>query len=224
METRIFNSRAQLRSLANGDMRLGGYAAKYNLPSKPIASRNGGSFVERLSPGAFNNVLHSDSLDCVALVNHDMNKVLGRTPKTLRLESDNVGLYFQVDLSPDISHHRDLYEAVKRGDMNGCSFAFIADDDEWDDDGGAYPVRTVRSVKALRDISIVTDPAYSGTEVGIRSDVDLCEVRSSIARRAGQTPLKWVWEESPEYHAWRQRCADVVVLKRRISFINELLS
>jgi len=96
METRLFNSRAQLRSLANGDMRLGGYAAKYNLPSKPIASRNGGSFVERLMPGAFNNVLHSDTLDCVALVNHDMNKVLGRTPKTLRLESDNVGLYFQV--------------------------------------------------------------------------------------------------------------------------------
>src|SRR5205814_3678261 len=125
-------------------------------------------FTERLLPGAFRNVLGDPDLDCVALVNHDGNKVLGRTPKTLRLQEDHLGLQFEVDLSPNITFHRDLYESVQRGDLQGCSFAFQVDEDEWSD-GPDYPVRTVRSVRALKDVSVVTEPAYAHTQVYVRS-------------------------------------------------------
>ncbi len=72
------------------------------------------------------------------------------------------------------------------------------DDDEWAD--GAYPTRTVHSVKALRDVSVVTDPAYDHTQVGIRSDVDLAEVRS----RYFPTPNnKKNWRQE---RVWRSSC------------------
>jgi len=201
METRIFNSRIQLRSAANGGMVVGGYAARFNIASKPIPSRNGGSFQEILKPTAFSNVLGDPNLDTVALVNHDANKVLGRTgSRTLRLHADNLGLQFEVDLSPNISFHRDLHESVKRGDMNGASFAFQVDEEEWEEDGD-YPTRTIRSVKSLRDVSIVTDPAYPHTAVGIRSDVDLAEVRSRYFP-ANKRPWRQdrIWRSSCEFY------------------------
>lgn len=217
METRFLNARQlELRTVANGDMVLGGYAARYNHASKPIASRNGGSFQEVLMPSAFRDVLSDPNLDTVALINHDANKVLGRTlSKTLRLSSDHLGLQFEVDLSPKISHHRDVYEQVKRGDLQGCSFAFQVGEDEWSD-GTAYPTRTIHSVKTLRDVSVVTDPAYEHTEVGIRSEVDLCEVRSRfgiaidlrpawwfpVCERLGMDPDKTTKRDL--MHAWKQ--------------------
>jgi HK97 family phage prohead protease len=240
METRIFNgSRLQLRSAESGEMCIGGYAARFNIASKPIPSRNGGSFQEVLMPGAFRDVLGNSDLDCVALVNHDANKVLGRTSsRTLRLSSDHLGLQFEVDLSPNISHHRDVYEQVKRGDLAGCSFAFQVGEDDWRE-GSGYPVRTIRSVKALRDVSVVTDPAYEHTEVGVRSEVDLCEVRSRFAIK-----LPWrqerLWRDSCEHYglnpdtattwqlgrAYERRAAaeSRIVVARRCSFLQELLS
>jgi HK97 family phage prohead protease len=205
METRLYSERVQLRSAADGAMRVGGLAARFNIASNPIPTRSGGSFQEVLKRTAFSNVLGPD-LDCVALINHDQNRVLGRTTsRTLRLSTDSLGLQFECDLSPNISFHRDLYESVKRGDMNACSFAFQVDEDEWSDKFGEYPVRTIHSVKALRDVSVVTDPAYPHTEVGIRSDVDLAEVRSRFSEGRGRfaTPSKRNWREVP---VWRSTC------------------
>lgn len=243
METRLFDTRLELRTAKTGELRLGGYAARYNVASKPIASRAGGSFQEILKPGAFRDVLGDSDLDCVCLINHDANRVLGRTvSKTLRLASDNVGLQFEVDLSPNISFHRDLYESVKRGDLQGCSFAFQVGEDEWTE-SSAYPMRTIRSVKALRDVSVVLDPAYPSTDVGLRSEeVDLVEVRNRIERKRNwrQDPL---WRSSCEFcginpdtastqglvvahelHERRERRAAKAVVARRRSFIQELLS
>jgi HK97 family phage prohead protease len=243
METRIFNSQIQLRS-AGKEMRVGGYAAKYGVRSKPIVSKRGGQFQEVLKSGAFRSVLADRNLDCVCLINHDQNRVLGRTTsRTLRLNSDDQGLSFECDL-PNTSYGKDLYESVKRGDMNACSFAFHGVEDEWSDDGGEYPVRTVHSIKALHDVSVVADPAYPATEVGLRSgvslstEVDLIEVRSRI-----QTKRNWrqvpVWRSTCEHQGLNPDTASLeqlavacqrsisavdnqVVMQRR-RFINEFL-
>src|SRR5690348_4112068 len=100
METRIFNTQAQLRSVGDGkSRRIGGYAAKYRITSNPIPSRDGGKFIEMLEHGAFNDALASRDLDCVCLQQHDPQKVLGRTKSgTLRLSSDEIGLKFECDL------------------------------------------------------------------------------------------------------------------------------
>jgi len=192
MDARFFSSnKLELRTAANGDMALGGYAARYGVVSKLMNGKHG-NFREVLAPGAFNDVVDDPDLDCVCLVNHDSNKVLGRTPRTLKLNSDGHGLEFQVDLSPNISHHKDVYEQVRRGDLCECSFGFVAGDDEWEDHGD-YLMRTVRSVKSLHDVSIVSNPAYDNTHVGVRSDVDLVEVRSRIAGKSRPWRQDRVW-------------------------------
>jgi HK97 family phage prohead protease len=217
MDARFFSSnKLEVRTAANGDMVLGGYAARYGVVSKMMTGKHG-NFREVLAPGAFTDALDDDALDCVALVNHDPSKLLGRTPRTLKLKSDGHGLEFQVDLSPNISHHRDIYEQVRRGDMCECSFGFVAGEDEWDDRGD-YLMRTVRSVKSLHDVSIVSNPAYDNTHVGIRSDVDLVEVRSRLETQRH-------WRQVP---VWRRTCGyyqgldpDTASLEQLVAAIEE---
>src|SRR5207247_10206648 len=118
-------------------------------------------------------------------------------------------LQFEVDLSPNIRHHRDLYESVQRGDLNSCSFAFQVDEDEWNE-GVDYPVRTIHSVRTLSDVSVVVEPAYSHTQVYVRSDVDLCDVRSRIkqgnvpANRAQQVAYGCYFDDPRYANAYRQ--------------------
>ena len=56
---------------------------------------------------------------------------------------------------------------MKRGDLDKMSFAFRAIKEEWDDSGD-IPLRTIKEVQ-LFDVSIVNDPAYPGTDIGLRS-------------------------------------------------------
>ncbi|PEP81913.1 HK97 family phage prohead protease, partial [Bacillus toyonensis] len=80
--------------------------------------------------GAFADSLHHD--DIRALWSHDTSKVLGRTKNnTLRLEEDDKGLRFELDL-PRTTVGNDTYESVKRGDIAGVSFGFRAIQQEWE--------------------------------------------------------------------------------------------
>jgi Escherichia/Staphylococcus phage prohead protease len=182
METRILQFRSNLRvRKTSGGLKVGGYAARYG-----VLSHNLGNFKERIAPGAFDQILRSKP-DVVALVNHDANKVLGRTTAgTLQLRSDSDGLNFDCDL-PNTQTARDLHASVVRGDMNGCSFAFTLGDgddsfDEENDEeerGKRVIVRTIKNFSTLHDVSIVTTPAYPNTSVEPRNLI-AAEVRSRI--------------------------------------------
>jgi HK97 family phage prohead protease len=146
-------------------MRLAGYAARFNSYSQDL-----GGFREKILPGAFKKSLASADVRC--LMNHDPNLVLGRmSSRTLRVMEDSEGLRFEVIL-PNTQQARDLYETVKRGDINQCSFAFTVDEDgdEWSEDvderGNRFIARTLRAVNVF-DVSAVTFPAYTDTTVGI---------------------------------------------------------
>jgi HK97 family phage prohead protease len=121
--------------------------------------------VERIMPGAFARAAEED--DVVGLFNHDPNLVLGRTSaKTLRLTDHETGLDYEID-PPDTQVSRDLQESLRRGDVNGSSFAFIATDAQWVRSDGK-DVREIRGVQ-LFDVSPVTYPAYSAASAGLRS-------------------------------------------------------
>ena len=157
------NSRfaAEFRAEVTGDT-LRGHAAVFDsLADLP-------DHYESLAPTAFDAVLAADSLDVRALVNHDPNQILGRTPKTLRLHTDEKGLAFEVDL-PDTAAARDLRTLIGRGDLTGMSFGFIPGDDVWSKAPDGRQLRTHTSVARLLDISPVTYPAYQGTDVSLRS-------------------------------------------------------
>ena len=124
--------------------------------------------LERLAPTAFDAALANPDTDVRALLNHDPNLLLGRqSAGTVRLGTDSSGLVFEVDL-PDTSYARDLRVLVERGDLNGASFGFVPGEDEWTRQSGRQ-VRTHTSVKRLVDVSPVTFPAYTSTDVALRT-------------------------------------------------------
>jgi hypothetical protein len=161
---------ADLRAESQGDeMALVGYAALFNSESKDL-----GGFRERIAPGAFTRSLN-EGADVKCLKNHNVSELLGRTKNnTLSLEQDDRGLKFRCVLNPESQAHRDLHAAIKRGDMDECSFAFTVPEggDVWDEatdeNGVRYVRRTLRDVNLL-DVSAVTYPAYNTTSVSARA-------------------------------------------------------
>ena len=140
-----------------------GYAAVYNSDSEWM-----GGFYEQIAKGAFDEVMDNDTR---AYFNHDENLLLGRVSSgTLRLGSDERGLYYEVDL-PNTSYANDLVELMKRGDVNQSSFAFLIESDRWEErDGKTY--RIIEKVSRLLDVSPVAQPAYpdATSELMMRKD------------------------------------------------------
>ncbi|WP_257282119.1 HK97 family phage prohead protease [Endozoicomonas sp. ISHI1] len=158
--------------------KISGYGAVFN-----TRSENLGGFREVIMPGAFDDVLQDDVR---ALFNHDPNYVLGRTSSgTLSLRTDETGLGYDIEI-PDNQTIRDLVIApMQRGDISQSSFAFIAGDDDWDEDEDGVIVRTIHRMKRLIDVSPVTYPAYTDATAATRSLQQWQEARNQgLARKA----------------------------------------
>lgn len=151
----------ELQTSVTGN-KLGGYAAVYSQRTSI-----GDYYFEELAPTAFRSVLNSSDLDVRGLLNHDPNMLLARTPHTLRLSSDSHGLQFELDI-PDTTVGRDVRAMVDAGLITGCSFGFVAGEQDWSTHEGR-DLRTHVSVSKLLDVSVVTYPAYQGTSVSLRS-------------------------------------------------------
>lgn len=121
---------------------------------------------ESIAPGAFSNTL---SEDVRALINHDTTLVLGRNKAgTLELKEDARGLWGRITINPNDSDAMNLYERVKRGDVDQCSFGFdiLKEDTEFREDGSIH--WTIREV-LLYEVSCCTFPAYSDTSIACRT-------------------------------------------------------
>lgn len=167
-----------LSGIEEREGKLIGYAAVFNSPSKDL-----GRFVEVIEPGAFTRTL-KDSPDVLALIDHDSSKVLGRTTAgTLRLEVDSHGLRVEID-PPDTTAARDLIESVKRGDVTGMSFAFrVSKRGERWDHSATVAKRHLLDVD-LREVSVVTFPAYADTSIALRSLQESSDTRRMRLRLA----------------------------------------
>ena len=142
---------------------LVGYAARYNTLSQDL-----GGFKERFLPHAFARTLENGP-DVIALAQHDDTKVLGRrSAGTLTLEDDPWGLKVEIT-PPKTSYGLDILESVRRKDIGGMSFAFVAQDEELIKEGDGW-VREVRDAD-LYEVSVVTSPAYLQSKVKVRSEV-----------------------------------------------------
>lgn len=141
---------------ADEPMVLEGYAATFN----DITDL--GYFRERIASTAFDESLGDDVR---YLLNHDGLPLARTTNGTLELSVDAEGLYTRATLS-DTQAARDVYEAVKRGDISEMSFAFTVAEEEVDK---KQNLRTVTKVARLFDVSPVTYPAYPTTSVSARS-------------------------------------------------------
>ena len=87
----------------------------------------------------------------------------------MQLEQDNYGLKYHFD-APNTVDGNFAVEMIQRGDISGSSFAFRVKeaDTTWKKEGETW-VRTIHKISGLYDVTITTDPAYSQTEVTVRS-------------------------------------------------------
>lgn len=120
---------------------------------------------EDIDTNAFDNTLGNDIR---ALINHDTGLVLGRNKaNTLELKTDSHGLWGKIKINENDSDAVNLYERVKRGDVDQCSFGFNILNEEVDyrDDGSVK--WTIKEID-LHEVSVVTFPAYEDTGVQAR--------------------------------------------------------
>jgi HK97 family phage prohead protease len=151
---------AQLRASEGDKPVIEGYAAVFNELSEDM-----GGWFERIAPGAFDPVLKDDVR---GLFNHDQNIILGRTAsKTLEISVDERGLAYKIT-PPQTEMARSVVEAIRRGDVSGSSFAFIADQTKWEELNGVI-IRNIIRFRRLYDVSPVSYPAYAQTDVALRS-------------------------------------------------------
>lgn len=154
-------SASQFETREDGEeLHIQGYFAVFNsnYDIMPGAS-------ESIAPGAFSNTI---SDDIRALVNHDTTLVLGRNKaNTLELKEDTRGLWGDITINPNDSDAMNLYERVKRGDVDQCSIGFdiIKEDTEIREDGSIH--WTIREVK-LYEVTCCTFPAYEETSISAR--------------------------------------------------------
>jgi len=167
VERRTYNSSIEVRMIGEGESEkecISGYALKFNEESQDL-----GGFVEVIDPKALQE---TDLSDVRALFNHDPNFVLGRTTNgTLKLDIDDIGLRYEITPSDSQTLKDLVYTPIKRGDVTQSSFGFVigSGDDVWQEQEQGRWKRTIVNIKQLFDVSPVTFPAYTSTEVTARS-------------------------------------------------------
>jgi len=158
------------------DKYIEGYFAVFNKETELWP----GAF-EEIAPGAFDETLGNDIR---ALINHDTTLVLGRNKAgTLELKTDSYGLWGRIKINPNDTDAVNVYQRVKRGDVDQCSFGFniLAEETDWRDDG---PVKWTITNIDLHEVSICTFPAYETTGVQARkAEVEQHRARLFEARR-----------------------------------------
>lgn len=142
---------------------LSGRAVVYDSPTQ--INDIGGSFIEVVKRGALDG---ADISDVRLLVGHDTSRIpLARTPATMSLTVDDGGLAFNAML-PNTEAGREAFEAVKRGDLRGMSYAFTVPEggDSYDVDTNT---RTISKIKKVYECSLTAYPAYESTYVSAES-------------------------------------------------------
>lgn len=147
---------------SNDEMIIEGYFIVFNRETELWS----GAF-EEIAPQSLDKTL---SNDVRALINHDTTLVLGRNKAgTLTLTKDERGLWGSIKINNKDTDAVNLYERVKRGDVDQCSFGFniLGEETDWRDDG---TVKWTITDIDLHEVSVCTFPAYEETGVQARHD------------------------------------------------------
>lgn len=137
--------------------------------------------------GDFREVIHRHALDLCDLsdstltVNHDDRRIpLARSGRTMELTVTERGLHMRASLAGDSQQARDVYSAVRRGDLGGMSFAFVVPEggDRFD---ASTNMRHIDRISKVYECSICAHPAYPEASVEAR---DAMSAARDVARQA----------------------------------------
>lgn len=143
--------------------------------------------------GWFDEIIEAGALDGANLkdvrflVNHDINMIpLARSRNnnensTMQMTVDKDGMSIRVNLDTENnSDARNLYSAIKRGDITGMSFMFSINDEEWEALDSDHPTRHIRKIGEVLEVSAVTFPAYETTEISARDKAALDSAKTTL--------------------------------------------
>lgn len=138
-------------------------------------------FGQRTDLGWYDEIIERGALDTTDLkdvrflVNHNTDMIpLARSRNnnansTMQMSVDEDGMVIRVDLDTENNADaKSLYSAVGRGDISGMSFMFTVDGDAWDDAESEHPLRRIRLISKVLEVSAVTFPAYTATSIQAR--------------------------------------------------------
>jgi HK97 family phage prohead protease len=161
------------------------------LTGRPIVYNSltdiGGWFQEEIMRGALDE---TDLTDVRFLVNHNTDMIpLARSRRnngnsTMQMTVDSEGLFLNK-VSLDVENNADakaLYSAVERGDLDGMSFMFSVEEEEWDYSNADYPTRRITKIGSVIEVSAVTWPAYDSTFIDSRSNEVLESAKAALER------------------------------------------
>lgn len=178
----------ECRSFAMPDIRadegsgiIEGHAAVYGQEANI-----GGWFIEIIERGAFDK---TDFRDVVFTANHNLEGIPfarsrnNNANSTLQLRIDEQGLYTRANLDiENNSEARALHSAVGRGDISGMSFIFAvrASGVFWEGLDTDLPIRRIKDVARVYEVSAVSFPAYTGTDIQTRDNLALESARAAL--------------------------------------------
>ena len=163
-----------------------------HITGRPIvydSRTNLGWFDEIIEAGALDN---ANLRDVRFLINHNTDMIpLARSRRnnensTMQLIVDKDGMGIRVNLDTENnSEARNLYSAIKRGDITGMSFMFTIDGEEWEDLESDHPTRRIKAIGQVFEVSAVTFPAYEATEISARRKKALDSAKDALERARG---------------------------------------
>jgi len=161
---RAFEFRAETETAGDGRT-LEGYAAVFDTPTR--IENWDGEFDEQIARGAFKRTLNARTP--VLQFDHGQDARTGSVPigAIEDIREDRHGLFVRATLF-DNAVVEPIRQAIAGGAIDGMSFRFRVNDDQWTRRDGDVDLRTIREVE-LFELGPVVFPAYEATTVGVRS-------------------------------------------------------
>ena len=180
-------------------------------------------FEQEIDLGEWREVIDAGSIgdgsvlrDVALIANHDFGMIpMARSRRnndnsTMKLSPDQHGVAMRATLDPENPKAKEAYSAVNRGDITGMSFAFIVNEEKWDDLDSEKPLRRIMGFSRIFEVSVVTNPAYEGTSVQAASEGEALEsVRASL-----ESARKQLKEERAKEQESERREAALAILRK----------
>lgn len=141
-----------------------GYATTFDQPYE-LYEYDGVKYYEQIDRHALDN---ADFSDVIMQYDHHGRVMARQSNGTLIVEPNDNGLLICADLSKSDAA-RSLYEDIKSELVTKMSWAFTVAEDSYDRE---KRTRTILRVKKVYDVSAVSIPANSDTEINARSFFD----------------------------------------------------
>jgi HK97 family phage prohead protease len=181
VEARYTTSPIELRD-DEGGYWVSGYDATFDVAYPVAGGPEHGGWMETIARSAFTKSLQENE-DVRLLINHKGLPIARTKSGTLTIRTDDLGRFIDArNLDPANPRVQEAVSALRRGDVDQMSHAFMVVRQEWSKD---YSERRILEVRSF-DSSIVTYPANDATIVGLRSQSDHAKPAMPLALALAQ--------------------------------------